>query len=394
MELDMSEDLFKLRELLDREEMERLSRRASLSRNAIRRQADPTAAMDHRQSFAIDADRIIHSLAYTRYIDKTQVFYLVKNDHITHRVLHVQFVSRIARTIGRHLGLNEDLIEAIALGHDLGHAPFGHDGESYLHHLCQSHGIGCFVHAVQSVQFLEHIEKKGRGLNLTLQVLDGILSHDGEVDLPTLKPDPGITFEDFDRRVEQKKKDPRFPITPMTTEGCVVRLADTISYIGRDVEDAIRMGLIDRGKLPREAVEVLGDTNGKIVYTLVSDLILTSRESDAVAFSPEKASALMVLKDFNRKNIYYNPVIKSEGGKIKRLFEILFNHLLEDLESGSNSIPLFQKHLADLPAEYLETHRPAEVVRDYVAGMTDDYFIRLAHQLILPQYRTGFNDGD
>ncbi|MDY6852493.1 MAG: HD domain-containing protein, partial [Thermodesulfobacteriota bacterium] len=270
----MTIDLFELRDRLDNEEALRLSPRATLSRQAQRRFPDKTAGRDHRQNFAIDADRILHSLAYTRYIDKTQVFYLVKNDHITHRVLHVQLVSRIARTIGRHLELNEDLIEAIALGHDLGHAPFGHDGEAYLSRLCRKHGIGHFLHAVQSVEFLESIERKGRGLNLSLQVLDGILAHDGEVDIPSLQPEKGLTFDDFDKRIQEKKQDPALTITPMTAEGCVVRLADTISYIGRDVEDAIRVGLVRRSDLPGECVRVLGDTNGKIVYNLVADLLM------------------------------------------------------------------------------------------------------------------------
>ena len=249
----MTIDLFKLRDELDEEEVLRLSGRACFSRDAVRRRPDRTAREDHRQNFAIDADRILHSLAYTRYIDKTQVFYLLKNDHITHRVLHVQLVSRIARTIGRHLRLNDDLIEAAALGHDLGHPPFGHDGESFLSRLCRENSIGHFVHAVQSVEFLETIEKRGRGLNLSLQVLDGILSHDGEVDLPSLKPRPGLTFEELDRILPEKKKDPSRPLAPMTAEGCVVRLADTISYIGRDFEDGIRVGLVDRPDLPPES---------------------------------------------------------------------------------------------------------------------------------------------
>ncbi|MEW5723598.1 MAG: HD domain-containing protein [Thermodesulfobacteriota bacterium] len=382
-----TEELFRLRDRLDAEEAQRLSPRAALSRRAQRRRPDPTAADDHRQNFAIDADRILHSLAYTRYIDKTQVFYLLKNDHVTHRVLHVQLVSRIARTIGRHLGLNEDLIEAVALGHDLGHAPFGHDGEMYLSRLCQEAGIGHFVHAVQSVEFLERIERKGRGLNLTLEVLDGILGHDGEVDLPALKPEPALTFAEFDRRIEEKRRDPAFPITPMTTEGCVVRLADTISYIGRDVEDAIRLGLIHREELPREAVRALGDTNGKIVYTLVTDLITTSRNTETVAFSREKAEALNLLKNFNRENIYYNPNIKTQGEKIENLFRVVFGRLTADLTAGRAEIPAFSDFLRNRSPQYLEGRAPAEIVRDFMAGMTDEYFLRLGQELLLPKYR-------
>lgn len=383
----MDINLFDLRDQLDAAENQTLSPRACLSRTAIRRREDQTAGRDHRQNFAIDADRILHSLAYTRYIDKTQVFYLVRNDHITHRVLHVQLVSRIARTIGRHLQLNEDLIEAIAMGHDLGHAPFGHDGETYLSRLCQEAGIGYFVHAVQSVEFLERIERKGRGLNLSLQVLDGILAHDGEIDLPSLAPVPSRSFSDLDRLLKEKTSNPRVNIPPMTTEGCVVRLADTIAYIGRDVEDAIRLGLIRREEVPADCRQVLGDTNGKIVYTLVSDLIATSRNSKVVAFSAEKAAALKALKDFNRQRIYYNPVIKTDGEKIEFLFRTIFTRLSRDLDKGRTTIPSFSEYLNHMSAEYRELRRPAEIVRDFVAGMTDAFFLELGQNLLIPTPR-------
>ncbi|MBU2547329.1 MAG: HD domain-containing protein [Proteobacteria bacterium] len=381
--------LFRLRSRLDSEEEAKLSPRAALSRNALRRRHDRNAVRDHRQSFAIDADRILHSAAYSRYIDKTQVFYLVKNDHITHRVLHVQLASRIARTIGRHLSLNEDLIEAVALGHDLGHAPFGHDGETYLSRLCQKHGIGHFLHAVQSVEFLEHIERKGQGLNLSLQVLDGILSHDGELDIPALSPDSPMTFEDLDRRMEEKKQDPARHLVPMTLEGCVVRLADTISYVGRDVEDAIRLGLIQRGDLPAECRRLLGETNGRIVYTLVTDLIETSLDQGHVAFSRETADVLTQLKNFNRDRIYYNPRIKREGRKIEALFGMLFERLLVDLDAETSGFPMLTEYLEGMAPAYRRQRAPAEIVRDFIAGMTDEYFLRLARETLLPQYVEG-----
>jgi dGTPase len=168
------ERLLNIRNQLDDRERKILSPWACLSVDAVRRKSEERILCGHRQSFALDTDRILHSLAYSRYIDKTQVFYLVKNDHITHRVLHVQLVSKIARTISRLLRLNEDLTEAIALGHDIGHTPFGHDGEQFLSEICQAHQVGCFLHNIQSVRFLEKIEKKGKGCNLSLQVLDGI----------------------------------------------------------------------------------------------------------------------------------------------------------------------------------------------------------------------------
>src|SRR4030042_1990494 len=233
--------LNKLRDELDRAEEERLSPWACLSLNALRRREEDNIAKGHRQNFSLDTDRILHSLAYSRYIDKTQVFYLIRNDHITHRVLHVQLVSKISRTIGRLLRLNEDLIEAIALGHDIGHTPFGHDGEKFLSELSRNHGLGHFFHNIQGVRFLDKIERKGRGWNLSLQVLGGILSHDGEVHRQALFPDRQRDFALLEGIMKEKQEDAAKEIWPMTLEGCVVRMADTISYVGRDIEDAIRL---------------------------------------------------------------------------------------------------------------------------------------------------------
>ena len=168
---------------------------------AIRRRYEERIAEGHRQNFAVDADRILHSRAYTRYIDKTQVFYLISHEHISHRVLHVQLLSKIARTIGKFLRLNEDLLEAIALGHDIGHPPFGHDGERILSDLCEAHGIGPFLHSIQGVRFLDRLEKQGRGLNLSLQVLDGILCHDGETHLERLSPQRDKTFAALEEEI-------------------------------------------------------------------------------------------------------------------------------------------------------------------------------------------------
>jgi len=267
------ETLERMKLALNRAEFERLSPHATHHADARRRRPEELLERGYRQAFSVDTDRILHSLAYTRYIDKTQVFYLIQNDHITHRVLHVQLVSKIARTIGRFLGLNEDLIEAIALGHDIGHTPFGHDGERILSDICRRNGIGSFQHNVQSVHFLERVEKKGKGWNLCLQTLDGILCHDGEVHATRLRPKPGKTFDDLDREMAEKTENPEVALFPMSMEGFVVRMADTISYVGRDVEDAIRLNLLHRSDLPREAVRVLGDTNGTIVFNLVTDMV-------------------------------------------------------------------------------------------------------------------------
>jgi dGTPase len=361
---------------LNRREADFLSPQAAVSSDGRRRTAEPRLASDYRQTFSLDVDRIMHSLAYTRYIDKTQVFYLIENDHITHRVLHVQLVSKIARTIGRFLGLNEDLIEAVALGHDIGHAPFGHDGERFLSGLCEAEGIGHFYHSVQSVHFLESVERKGKGWNLCLQTLDGILCHDGEIHNQTLRPDRQKDFDQLDAELSAKKMDPRTPLVPMTLEGCVVRFADTISYIGRDIEDAIRLGVLARSDLPRECARVLGDTNGTIVYTLVTDVIRGSYGRDHIAFSPEVSEALLRLKRFNLERIYMNPIIKRHTETIRDLFTDLFHRFLTDIETGDRASPIFTGFLDGMSAGYISGHRPPEIVRDFIAGMTDQYFLK------------------
>ncbi len=359
--------------------------RGTLSTSAIRRREDSIDEEGHRQSFFLDSDRILHSLAYTRYVDKTQVFYLIDNDHITHRVLHVQFLSKIARDIGRFLHLNEDLIEAIALGHDLGHCPFGHDGEHFLSDICTRHRIGHFMHNVQSVHVLERVERKGRGWNLSLQVLDGILCHDGEVHDRSLQPQPDKTFADLDREMAAKKEKPKTTVRPMTLEGCVVRLADTISYIGRDIEDAIRLGLIKREEIPRACGERLGTTNGAIVFNLVEDVIQDSAGTDGIAFSPEASEALRELKRFNYEKIYLNPAVKRETEKIRRAFETLFDSCLDDVETQREDSKMFAGFLAGMAPEYTESLSPPEIVRDFISGMTDDYFMKRCAERLLPQ---------
>jgi dGTPase len=389
--LDKTVRLKDLRIDLDRKEEERFSAFACLSRNALRRTEEEMILAGHRQNFSLDADRILHSLAYSRYIDKTQVFYLIKNDHITHRVLHVQLVSKVSRTIGRLLGLNEDLIEAIALGHDIGHPPFGHDGERFLSELCQDAGLGYFFHNIQGVRFLEYIERKGRGWNLTLQVLDGILCHNGEIHTRSLSPDRAKTFERMDREMKARESDPTRDIPPMTLEGCVVRMADTISYVGRDIEDAIRLGLITREDIPASCRQVLGDTNGTIVYTLVEDLVSGSLGKDHTAFSEEVSQALVRLKAFNHERIYMNDRVKKQTPKIKIMFQLLFEKYLRDLETGNQDSDIDKEFLAGMSPDYRNQTSKAAVVRDFIAGMTDDYFLTQCHKNLIPHWiTTGF----
>ena len=370
---------------LKEREAEILSPVATLSNTGMRRVHDARLEEGYRQTFSVDVDRILHSRAYTRYIDKTQVFYLIHHDHITHRVLHVQLVSKIARSIGRYLGLNEDLIEAIALGHDIGHTPFGHDGERFLSELCRASGIGDFHHNVQSVQFLDRVERKGKGWNLCLQTLDGILCHDGEVHNQVLKPERNKTFEMLENEMALKKENPLTQLMPMTLEGCVVRMADTISYIGRDIEDAIRLNMIKRSDLPKESVDVLGNTNGTIVYHLVTDVINTSFQNTYIAFSQKISEALKRLKDFNLERIYMNPKIKKETDTIKTLFGILFEKYLDDIENENRSSVIFKGFLEDMSEDYIQNHCKEEIVRDFIAGMTDQYFLRQCPEDMRPE---------
>jgi len=380
--VNYSEALHSIHHELDQREKTIFHPHACFSSDGLRRQAE--SLQGYRQNFAVDCDRILHAKSYTRYIDKTQVFSMVANDHITHRVLHVQLVSKIGRTIGRFLRLNEDLIEAIALGHDLGHPPFGHDGETFLSALCLEHGLPPFLHNLQSIRFLECLEKKGSGLNLTLQTLDGILCHDGEVNRSSLSPQRDKTFADLDHELEQKAADPRRELTPMTYEGCVVRLADTIAYIGRDIEDAIELGFISRGDLPAECVAALGNTNGHIVYNLVTDLIVNSREREVVSFSPATTKVLLTLKQFNYQAIYLNPLVKRGSEAIQNCYQVMFSTYLKHLASGDSRSQIISDFAHYLAPQRLCQTEPAAIVRDFIAGMTDDYFRAQAKLLGCP----------
>lgn len=369
-----------IRKRLENREELIFSNDATPSVKGIRRY--PEGQMGHRTSFAVDADRILHSKAYTRYIDKTQVFYLVDHDHITHRVLHVQLVSKIARTLGRVFGLNEDLLEAIALGHDIGHPPFGHDGEEQLDRLAKQHGLASFQHNLQSIRFLEYIEQRAgfHGCNLTVQVLDGILCHDGEAHNSGLSPVGEQSFAEFDRKVRDKYHKPMTSLRPMTMEGCVVRLADTLSYIGRDIEDAILLGLIRREDLPPDCVEVLGRSNGAIVHNLVTDLIANGCNGK-IGFSPLVATALLELKKFNYEAIYLNETLKPDQDEVAACFNVLFSQYLQDVCTERAGSVMMETLLSKVSRDYCDSTAPPAMVLDVISGMTDDYFLKEAARL-------------
>jgi len=381
---DNFEKARELKDLLNRREKENLCSLACFSHTALRRNAEKFTGNEYRQAFSTDSDRILNSLAFTRYIDKTQVFSLIKNDHLTHRVIHVQMVSRVGRTIGRYLGLNEDLIEAASLGHDIGHVPFGHDGERFLSRLTHEQGAGFFHHNLQSIQFLDRIEKNGNGLNLSLQTMDAIICHNGEAHTQQIAPQKSRTFSDLDLMMKTIKQKRTCNEIPMTMEGCVVRMADTISYIGRDLEDAIRLGLLKRQDIPDACRQVLGQTNGTIVFNLVTDLISNSLNQPFIGFSEKVSSALKELKAFNYQHIYKNPVIKKHLSSIEAVFNFLFGKYLTALEKGDEQSIIFTDFLKGMAPEYMGSHSNPEIVRDYISGMTDSYFIRQAPDHLKP----------
>ncbi len=350
-----------------------LSEYACKSEDAILLQEDKD---DIRPIFFRDIDRIIHSLGYTRYIDKTQVFSFTKNDHITHRVLHVQLVSKIARTIGRSLKLNEDLIEAIALGHDIGHSPFGHKGEKYLNDICIKENIGYFCHNAQSVRVLKILER----LNISMQTLDGILAHNGEILINKYKYNKNKTEEDFIKDLDATFTEENYSkkIIPKTLEASVVRLSDIIAYIGRDIEDSIKIGIIKREDVPHDITNVLGDNNSKIVDTLIKDIIINSFEKPYLTFSDEVFNALMKLKDWNFKNIYASDEANKYQDKIKNLFYDLYYCYLEKVQkfnTDKNNLSESEKNLYDFIKQKDDNTNIKRVVIDYIAGQTDQYFL-------------------
>lgn len=362
-----------------------LSKYACKSENAILLKEDNDE--DIRPPFFRDIDRIIHSLAYTRYIDKTQVYSFIENDHITHRVLHVQLVSKIARTIGRSLMLNEDLIEAIALGHDVGHSPFGHKGETYLNNLSQREKVGHFYHNAQSVRVLKDLEH----LNVSVQTLDGILAHNGEILVNKYEYNENKTKEEFLQELHDVfyKKDYSKKILPMTLEGAVVRLSDIIAYIGRDIEDSIKVGVITREDIPQSITNVLGDNNSKIVDTLIKDIIINSMGKPYLTFSDDVFSALLELMDWNYKYIYASKEANKHQEIVKVLFDELFDCYLEKAKKVKNlntSLSQSDKNFYEFLKEHSEKNKLERIIIDYMAGQTDKYFLKECEENI-----KGFN---
>ena len=356
-----------------------LSEFATKSSEAIRLEEE---VEDYRPPYFHDIDRIIHSYSYTRYLDKTQVFTRMGNDHVSKRITHVQLVSKIARTIGRALNLKEDLIEAIALGHDIGHTPLGHMGEALLNEISRKELGEYFAHNIQGVRHYMVVENFGKGLNLNIQVLDGIMCHNGEMLSNIYKPVPK-SKEEFLKEYQDSYKDLQAAnkIPPMTLEGCVVRISDIIGYIGRDIEDAIMIGKLKREQIPEEIRNVLGDNNRDIVNNIINDIITNSLDKPYIKLSDEVFKALFELKKFNYANIYKYSLTDLEREYYRKGMNKIFYSYLDDLEKENKDSIIYQIFLDYQSKEYLENNSNKRKVIDFIAGMTDELFINQVKKL-------------
>jgi dGTPase len=355
---------------------------------ALRRDPSHDRATLWRPAFVRDAEKILHSPYYNRLSDKTQVFSLFKNDDLTRRSLHVQLVSRIARSIGSVLGLNTDLIEAIALGHDIGHTPFGHAGERFLNTLYHAHTGRFFDHNVHGVRVLDGIFRH----NLSLQTLSGVLCHNGEFEQQEYRPQPVENFEEFDRLIEScyTHDISLKTLVPSTLEGCVVRISDMIAYVGKDRQDAERAVERD-GILSFEATDV-GAHNAEIINNLTVDLIENSYGKDYLLFSSKAFTALRGIKQENFQLIYDNEQINRTSEElVEAMFERLYERLRADLLAGDERSHIFRHHVLFVErrqaryrsARSYREEDPDQIVVDYLASMTDDYFVDL-HALLFP----------
>lgn len=328
-----------VREELERLEHRRLNPLAAFSdRSTGRPRPEPEREEDVRTCYQRDTDRIVHSKAFRRLMHKTQVFLNPEGDHYRTRMTHTLEVTRIAKTITRALGLNEDLAEAIAMGHDLGHTPFGHAGEAALTE-CWGRP---FRHNEQSLRVVDILEKDGQGLNLCNEVREGIVGHTG-------------------------------PLIPKTLEGQIVRRADQIAYVNHDIDDAIRAGILTAEDIPRDIAAILGENQRDRINTLVCDMIFTSREAGSICMTPQIQKALADLRSFMFARVYHNPVAKGEESKARDMLQMLFRFYVD--------------HPEQLPADFqpqLSFDGLGRTVCDYIAGMTDNYAIEKFNEIFVP----------
>ncbi len=363
-------------------------------RDAIRRNMSRDKNGILRPSYSRDIDKILHLPLYNRYNDKTQVFSLYHNDDITRRGLHVQLVSRIARNIGRLLGLNLDLIEAIALGHDIGHTPFGHAGERFLSDLLKKETGRYFNHNVHSTRVLDILYKR----NVSLQVLDGVLCHNGEFEMNEYRPCALEDFSEYESRVEACYRfggDAIKTLVPMTLEGCVVRISDIIAYVGKDRQDAVIAKTIDDSFI-FDNLQAIGNTNAEMINNLVVDIVNNSYGKDYLKLSDDVYEEIKKAKVDNHKYIYFSPKVSGVyDGTIEPMFEELYYRLLDDVNAKRENSIIYKHHI-DYIREGLKYYEdfdylkeePNQIVTDFIASMTDDYFIEL-HKHLFPDSRLG-----
>ena len=353
---------------------------------ALRRYPDHDRPNLWRPAFVRDTEKIIHLPYYNRYTDKTQVFSFYDNDDLSRRALHVQLVSRIARNIGRVLGLNTDLIEAIALGHDIGHTPFGHAGERFLNELLQEKTGRCFFHNVQSARVLDTLFRR----NISLQTLDGVLCHNGEFEQQEYRPVASMSFEEFDRRMESCFREGGKAVDrliPFTLEGCVVRISDMIAYLGKDRQDARIAHIIDEDV--RFSSQAIGTENAAIINNITVDILENSYRKPYLLLSPSVYQDLKKAKDENYRYIYKNESVNTLlQEEVRPMFREMYEKLLSDVKSGDTGTIVFRHHIAFVE-EQLRYYRsfdyraqePNQIVVDYMASMTDDYFVALYREL-------------
>jgi dGTPase len=372
-----------------REELERtifFHPHATLSRDSKGR-LRPEPADPVRTVFERDTQRILYSLSFRRLRHKTQVFLLPENDHIATRMEHALYVASISMTVARALGLNSDLVNAIALGHDLGHAPFGHEGEKALNEVVAPYGL-CFEHELHSLRTVDLlaklIGKEEAGLNLSFEVRDGIVSHFGETAEPLVEPEFG---KDPSRLYETRRGIDK----PATLEGCIVRIVDRVAYLGRDLEDALRAHLVKEEDVPQVVKDTLGTNNGRIIGTLVEDLIESNHEHlRSIGFSPRINTAVRSLYRFNHDRVYLHPRVRRYSENAHRILKLLFERLYEYLVKGGyeeEDKPQVFTQL-DYFVRYTSCEQgadPAQVVMDFVSGMTDNYAVRCFEELYIPR---------
>ncbi len=355
----------------------KIAERDGMPKQTVRRDPDRDKPSLWRPAYIRDVEKILHHPYYNRYSDKTQVFSFYKNDDITRRALHVQLVSRIARNIGRLLGLDCDLIEAIALGHDIGHTPFGHAGEEFLSAIYHSRTGKYFSHNVHGVRVLDEIFR----LNISLDVLNGILCHNGEMELKEYRPVPMTSFAELDGKLALCRADAKRnkELIPNTLEGCVVRICDIVAYVGKDRQDAERIDFI----------RTEGDYNSRFINNITVNLVENSFGKDFLCLDEEYFNLLTRGKMDNYDTIYMVPeLIRRYRTEIKPLFERLYEYLLKDVKNKNGITARHHIKFVNTRRAYYgeavpyeEETAPDDIVVDYIASMTDNYFIDLCGEL-------------